>query len=55
MMYLVIEEASEAVCCITDNFDEAKQEAKSRQGKYIVIDEDDVILFDSNPEISYKI
>lgn len=55
MIYLVIEEASEALICCTDCLQEAIEEAKSKKGKYLVIDEYDSILFDSQPGISYKI
>lgn len=55
MIYSVIEEASEATVCYTDNLQEAIEEAKSKTGKYLVLDESDSILFDSQPGISYKI
>lgn len=54
-MYSVIEEASEATVCYTDNLQEAIEEAKSRCGKHLVLNEDDGIEFDSQPSISYKI
>ena len=55
MNYRVIEEVSEAVVCFTTDLEEAKEEAKSKTGKYLVLDENDIILFDSQPGISYKI
>lgn len=55
MMYHVMEEASEVVCAYTDDLQEAIEDAKSRQGKYLVIDDDDNVLFDTQPNISYKI
>ena len=55
MNYRVIEEASEAVVCFTTDLEKAKKEAKSKTGKYLVLDELDTILFDSQPGISYKI
>lgn len=55
MIYRIIEEASEAVVCFTTNLEEAKEEAKSKIGKYLVLDEEDNVLFDSQPGISYKI
>ena len=53
-MYSVIEEASEATVLYTDNLQEAIEEAKKRHGKYLVLNEDDGIEFDSQPGISYK-
>ena len=55
MMYHVMEEASEAIYTYTDDLQEAIDDAKSRQGKYLVIDDDDNVLFDSQPGVSYKI
>ena len=54
MMYSIIEEASDALVCSTDDLQDAIQEAKSRRGKYLVLDEDDNILFDSEPGVTYK-
>lgn len=54
-MYSVVEEASGAVVCYTDTLQEAIEEAKSKEGKYLVFDGDDNLQFDSNTEISYKI
>lgn len=54
MMYLIIEEASGALVCITDDLQDAIQEAKSRRGKYLVLDEAENILFDSEPGVTYK-
>lgn len=55
MMYSVIEEASEAMICCTDNLQEAIEEAKRRKGKHLVLNEEDGIEFDSQPNITYKI
>lgn len=55
MSYYLIEEASEAIEGIYDNVDEAIQEVKLRKGKYFVVDNDDKIYFDSEPDVSYKI
>jgi hypothetical protein len=55
MNYRIVEEASEAVMCFTSDLKEAIEEAKSKVGKYLVLDENDSILFDSQPGISYKI
>ena len=50
-----MEEVSEAIYAHTDDLQEAVEDAKSRYGKYLVIDDNDNILFDSQPNISYKI
>lgn len=55
MMYHVMEEASEAIYTHTDDLQEAIDDAKSRRGKYLVIDDNDNILFDTMPGISFKI
>ena len=55
MMYAIVEEASEAICAYTTDLIEAIEEAKLRCGKYLVLDEDYEIVFDSQPGISYKI
>ena len=55
MMYTVVEEASEAIVEYVDNLDEAIEDAKTLNGKHLVMDEDDNILFDSMPGISFKI
>lgn len=55
MMYRVVEEASEAVVCYTSDYQDAIEEVKSKKGKYLVLDDSDNIMFDSQPGISYKI
>ena len=55
MMYHVMEEASEAIYAHISDLNEAIEDAKSRQGKYLVIDDDDNVLFDTQPGVSYKI
>ena len=55
MIYHIMEEASEAIYAHTDNLEEAIKDAKSRQGKYLVIDDEDNVVFDTQPNISYKI
>ena len=55
MMYRVVEEASEAVVCYTSDYQDAVKDAKSKRGKHIVMDNEDNILFDTQPNISYKI
>lgn len=57
MMYSVIEEASEAVCYSTDSLIEAIEEAKKKAqggGKYLVLDENDLVMFDTNPGVTFK-
>jgi hypothetical protein len=54
-MYHVIEEASEALLCCTNDKSEAISEATKLSGKNLVLDSDDNIIFDSQPGISYKI
>lgn len=49
-----MEEASEAIYAYINDLQEAIKDAKSRQGKYLVIDDNDNILYDSQPGISYK-
>lgn len=58
MTYRVIEEASEAQVFSTDNFIEAVNEIERvlpQTGKYLVLDSEDQVLYDSKPGISYKI
>lgn len=54
-MYCIIEEASEAIIAYYNNFDDAVKDANSRKGKYLIIDDKDTILYDTQPGISYKI
>lgn len=54
-MYYVIEEASEAVIMASEDLQEAINFTKNKAGKYLVKNDTDYILYDSNPEISYKI
>ena len=54
-MYHIMEEASEAIWEHTDDLQEAIEDAKAKQGKHLVIDDNDNILFDTQPNISYKI
>ena len=55
MMYHIMEEASEAIVEFVDDLDEAIDDAKALGGKHLVLDEDDNILFDTMPGISFKI
>lgn len=54
-MYYVIEEASEAMLMASEDLQEAIDFTKGKAGKYLVKNDTDYILYDSNPEISYKI
>lgn len=56
-MYTVIDEASEATCAYIDDYNEAIDYALSlpSQGKYLVIDDNDSVVFDTNPEVTFKI
>ena len=54
-MYYVIEEASEAIYSNTDSLQEAIEDANSRRGKFLVVDDEDIVLYDTQPNVSYKI
>lgn len=51
----LVEEASEAMLGIYTSLEEAIEDAKAQHGKYLVTDEEDNVLFDSQPNVSYKI
>ena len=55
MTYTIVEEASEAIVEYTEDLDEAINDAKALRGKHLVVDEDDNILFDTMPGVSFKI
>ena len=55
MTYTIVEEASEAIVEFVEDLDEAIEDAKALGGKHLVIDEDDNILFDTMPGVSFKI
>ena len=55
MMYHIIEEASEACVENCSNLDEIIEDAKQMRGKYLVVDDDGNILFDTMPGVSFKI
>lgn len=55
MMYHIIEEASEACVENCSSLDEAIEDAKQMHGKYLVVDDNDNILFDTMPGVSFKI
>lgn len=54
-MYYVYEEASEAMMLATEDLQEAINYTTGRAGKYVVKNETDFIVYDSNPNITYKI
>lgn len=54
-MYYVIDEASEEIYFNETSLEEAIADANVKQGKCLVIDENDNILYDTQPGISYKI
>lgn len=54
-MYRVIEEASEAAYMYSEDLSECINYASEQLGKYLVLDEDDNVLYDSQPNVSYKI
>lgn len=56
-MIYVIDEASEETYCNAYTIEEAKEYIDNylpKHGKYLVVDDDD-ILYDSNPSVSFKI
>lgn len=57
MNYFIVEEASGALEGITDNLQEAIEDAKGRGGKHLVVqdDEESTVVFDSMPGITFKI
>lgn len=56
-MYYVIDEASEELYFNEYNLQEAINDISylPQQGKYLVLDEEDNIVYDSKPGISYKL
>lgn len=57
IMYSVIDQASEAAYFHDSSLQEAINYARSlsKQGRFLVVDDNDNILFDTNPEINFKI
>ena len=55
MMYHIMEEASGAIVEHCDSLSEIIDDARKLCGKYLVIDNDDNVLFDTMPNVSYKI
>lgn len=55
-MYTIIDEASEEVLEYTSDLEEAIQDADNMlQGRCLILDEEDNIVYDTNPGISFKI
>jgi len=54
MMYHIMEEASGAIVEHCDDLSEIIKDAKQLGGKHQVIDDDDNVLFDTMPNVSYK-
>ena len=57
MTYMVMEEASEAIEMTTSDLAQAIDYAESKAGKYLVLraDEEQSIVWDTKPGISYKL
>lgn len=53
-MYYIIEEASEALVAIHNNLYETIKDSESRNGKYLIVDDEGNELHDTEPGISYK-
>ena len=56
-MYSVIDQASEAAYFHDSSLQEAIDYARNlpKQGRFFVVDDNDSILFDTNPKINFKI
>ena len=57
MEYILVEEASGAIYAFSNSLEELVKDAKSRGGKYLVIENNEggKIVFDSKPGVTYKI
>lgn len=53
-MYHIMEEVSGAIVEHHDNLDEIIEDAKQLCGKHLVIDDDDNVLFDTMPNVTFK-
>lgn len=53
--YYLVEEASGATEGTYEHLAEAVEDAMSLGGKHLVVDEEDNVLFDSQPGVTYKI
>lgn len=54
MMYHIMEEATGAIVENCSDLNEIIEDAKQLGGKYLVIDDDDNVLYDTMPDISFK-
>ena len=54
-MYRLIDEASEETRAYSEDLQELIDNADSIGGKQLVLDDNDNVVYDSNPNISYKI
>ena len=54
-MYRLIDEASEETICYSEYLQELIDDADRIGGKQLVLDDNDNVVYDSNPNISYKI
>ena len=54
-MYRLIDEASEETRAYSEDLQELIDDANSIGGKQLILDDNDNVVYDSNPNISYKI
>lgn len=54
-MYRLIDEASEETRVYSEDLQELIDDANSISGKQLILDDNDNVVYDSNPNISYKI
>lgn len=54
-MYRLIDEASEETRVYSEDLQELIDDTNSIGGKQLILDDNDNVIYDSNPNISYKI
>lgn len=54
MMYHIMEEASGAIVEHCDCLHEIIEDAKQLGGKHLVIDDNDVVMYDTMPGVSFR-
>lgn len=54
-MYRLIDEASEEIRVYSEDLQELIDDADSIGGKQLILDDNNNVVYDSNPNISYKI
>lgn len=54
-MYRLIDEASEETRAYSEDLQELIDDADAIGGKQLVLDDDDNVVYDSNPNVSFKI